>query len=174
MEDSHTHILSLPDDPGTAFFAVFDGHGGNKVGEYAAKHLHEFIINRNEYREGNIVEAMRKGFLELDQIMLTDKEVVEELSGSTAVIVIIKGDKLYCANVGDSRAVGSISGRDIALSRDHKPMDPNEFARIVHAGGFVSEYRVNGSLALSRALGDYKFKNNKDLGPEEQAVTGNY
>lgn len=28
MEDAHTHILSLPDDPGTAFFAVYDGHGG--------------------------------------------------------------------------------------------------------------------------------------------------
>lgn len=28
MEDSHTHLLSLPDDPGTAFFAVYDGHGG--------------------------------------------------------------------------------------------------------------------------------------------------
>lgn len=28
MEDCHVHILSLPDDPGTAFFAVYDGHGG--------------------------------------------------------------------------------------------------------------------------------------------------
>lgn len=28
MEDSHVHILSLPSDPGTAFFAVYDGHGG--------------------------------------------------------------------------------------------------------------------------------------------------
>lgn len=28
MEDAHTHVLSLPDDPGTAFFAVYDGHGG--------------------------------------------------------------------------------------------------------------------------------------------------
>ena len=28
MEDSHTHILSLPDDQGTAFFGVYDGHGG--------------------------------------------------------------------------------------------------------------------------------------------------
>ena len=28
MDDSHTQILSLPDDPGTAFFAVYDGHGG--------------------------------------------------------------------------------------------------------------------------------------------------
>lgn len=28
MEDWHTHILSLPDDPDAAFFAVYDGHGG--------------------------------------------------------------------------------------------------------------------------------------------------
>lgn len=28
MEDSHTHILSLPDDPDASFFAVYDGHGG--------------------------------------------------------------------------------------------------------------------------------------------------
>lgn len=31
MEDCHVHILSLPDDPGTAFFAVYDGHGGNNI-----------------------------------------------------------------------------------------------------------------------------------------------
>ena len=31
MEDSHVHILSLPDDPGTAFFGVYDGHGGKKI-----------------------------------------------------------------------------------------------------------------------------------------------
>jgi hypothetical protein len=29
MEDSHTHILALPDDPKAAFFGVYDGHGGN-------------------------------------------------------------------------------------------------------------------------------------------------
>lgn len=28
MEDSHVHILSLPNDPDAAFFAVYDGHGG--------------------------------------------------------------------------------------------------------------------------------------------------
>ena len=33
MEDAHTHILSLPDDPSAAFFAVFDGHGGEMVFE---------------------------------------------------------------------------------------------------------------------------------------------
>lgn len=34
MEDSHTHILSLPDDPDAAFFAVYDGHGGTHYIHY--------------------------------------------------------------------------------------------------------------------------------------------
>lgn len=28
MEDAHTHILSLPEDPQASFFGVYDGHGG--------------------------------------------------------------------------------------------------------------------------------------------------
>ncbi len=40
------------------------------------------------------------------------------------------------------------------------------------AGGFVESGRVNGSLALSRALGDFEFKMNATLGPEDQIVTG--
>jgi len=59
MEDSHTHILSLPDDPGTSFFAVYDGHGGATVAEYAGKHLHKFIIKRPEYKD-NIETALKK------------------------------------------------------------------------------------------------------------------
>lgn len=29
MEDSHTQILELSNDPKAAFFGVYDGHGGN-------------------------------------------------------------------------------------------------------------------------------------------------
>lgn len=47
-----------------------------------------------------------------------------------------------------------------------------ESRRIVAAGGFVESGRVNGSLALSRALGDFEFKMNATLGPEDQIVTG--
>lgn len=59
MEDSHTHILSLPDDPGTSFFAVYDGHGGATVAQYAGKHLHKFIIKRPEYEE-DIQSALKQ------------------------------------------------------------------------------------------------------------------
>lgn len=48
---------------------------------------------------------------------------------------------------------------------------PAENARIVSAGGFVEFGRVNGNLALSRAIGDFEFKQNFSLEPEEQIVT---
>ena len=45
-------------------------------------------------------------------------------------------------------------GRAIRLTRDHKPQDPSEKSRIVAAGGFIGRFdRVNGILAVSRALG---------------------
>lgn len=46
-----------------------------------------------------------------------------------------------------------------------------EKARICAAGGFVDFGRVNGNLALSRALGDFEFKKSADLAPEQQIVT---
>lgn len=46
-----------------------------------------------------------------------------------------------------------------------------EKARIVAAGGFVDFGRVNGNLALSRAIGDFEFKKSAELSPEQQIVT---
>lgn len=41
----------------------------------------------------------------------------------------------------------------------------------MQAGGFIAEGRVNGSLNLSRALGDMEYKQSKDKPPGEQMVT---
>lgn len=46
-----------------------------------------------------------------------------------------------------------------------------EKARITAAGGFVDFGRVNGNLALSRAIGDFEFKKSAELAPEQQIVT---
>ena len=43
--------------------------------------------------------------------------------------------------------------------------------RCQQAGGYVSEGRVNGSLNLSRALGDMDFKQTKELPAAEQMIT---
>lgn len=53
----------------------------------------------------------------------------------------------------------------------HSDYDTGEKLRIVSAGGFVDFGRVNGNLALSRAIGDFEFKKSAELSPEQQIVT---
>ena len=74
---------------------------------------------------------------------------------------MVTPDKIICANAGDSRSILVTGGQVVALSEDHKPDNLPEKNRIEAAGGFVEESRVNGSLALSRALGDFEYKMNK-------------
>jgi len=93
-------------------------------------------------------------------------------SGCTAIVALVRKNKLYVANVGDSRCVLSRDGVAIEMSEDHKPEDEPEKARIVKAGGEVTaDGRVNGGLNLSRAIGDHLYKKNEELTDEEQMVT---
>ncbi|KAL3896083.1 MAG: hypothetical protein SGARI_007262, partial [Bacillariaceae sp.] len=90
-------------------------------------------------------------------------------SGTTACIVLITPTEYVCANAGDSRAVFARRvaateqtqqySQAIALSYDHKPDDEPEERRIRTAGGYVAGGRVEGDLAVSRGLGDFRFKN---------------
>jgi len=171
MEDAHTQLLSPQNDRTSAFFAVYDGHGGAKVAEYAGNHLHERIFNQSHFKNGNIPESFRQGFLGLDEDMLEDEDMKEELAGTTAICVFMKDRKIYCGNVGDSRSIASVRGRVQPLSYDHKPNNELETKRILAAGGWVEFNRVNGNLALSRALGDFVFKKNENKKAEDQIVT---
>lgn len=65
---------------------------------------------------------------------------------------------LYTANVGDARAVLCRGGKAVRLTYDHKGSDKQEAKRIMDAGGFVMNNRVNGVLAVTRSLGDSSMK----------------
>ncbi|OJD20355.1 hypothetical protein ACJ73_08312, partial [Blastomyces percursus] len=65
---------------------------------------------------------------------------------------------LYTANVGDARVVLCRNGKALRLSYDHKGSDENEGKRISNAGGLILNNRVNGVLAVTRALGDSYMK----------------
>lgn len=87
----------------------------------------------------------------------------ESFAGCTSTVVLITRKEVYCANAGDSRTVLAQRGTAKDLSIDHKPDDPEELNRIESSGNFVTEGRVNGRLALSRALGDFAYKKNENL-----------
>ena len=96
-------------------------------------------------------------------------------AGCTAVVGLIRDNKIYVANAGDSRAVLCRGGLAVALSDDHKPAQEREKSRIEAAGGFIADIggvcRVNGNLNLSRAIGDLKYKGNHELQRHEQIIT---
>ncbi|KAK0623582.1 phosphatase 2C-like domain-containing protein [Immersiella caudata] len=90
-------------------------------------------------------------------------ESVSTLAAPEAAHARLKGSAsrqrvLYTANVGDARIILCRSGKALRLSYDHKGSDENEGKRIANAGGLILNNRVNGVLAVTRALGDTYMK----------------
>ena len=103
---------------------------------------------------------------------LTNEQLMLDSIGCTANVVLIEDyKKMYVANAGDSRCVLCRSGRAVALSWDQKPEHETEKKRIEKAGSTITEGRVDGNLNLSTSLGDMKYKQNKNLKPEEHPIT---
>ena len=73
-------------------------------------------------------------------------------------MVLITPSHVICANAGDSRCVVSKQGTAVELSEDHKPDLPQERSRVVQAGHIVEDGRVDGIIAISRAIGDWEYK----------------
>uniref|UniRef100_A0A3B3XG74 PPM-type phosphatase domain-containing protein n=1 Tax=Poecilia mexicana TaxID=48701 RepID=A0A3B3XG74_9TELE len=199
MEDAHTAVLGLqaPGMTDWSFFAVYDGHAGSRVATYCSKHLLEHIITASlgaGSKQGSqvgpdgcgsdsqalpppAVEAVkagiRTGFLRIDEHMrsFSDLRNGMDRSGSTAVGILLSPEHFFFINCGDSRAVLYRNSQVCFSTLDHKPCNPRERERIQNAGGSVMIQRVNGSLAVSRALGDYDYKCVDGKGPTEQLVS---
>ena len=79
--------------------------------------------------------------------------------GCTACVILITKHSIFCANAGDSRAILALKNKQIVeLSYDHKPDNQDEEQRIKRAGGFVEHGRAQGIISVSRAIGDWRFK----------------
>jgi len=184
MEDAHCSRVGLRDAPECSFFGVFDGHGGSMIANYSADKIIDKITSTPAWSKAvasldsdggveHFKEAMRAGSLELDAEMrqLPAVKSNEDHSGTTAVFALVTPKHLIVGNIGDSRSVMSRAHKTIAMSYDHKPTNPPEQARIEAANGCVSLSRVNGDLAVSRALGDFSYKQTAHLPPEAQQVS---
>ncbi|KAG7322716.1 hypothetical protein KOW79_014062 [Hemibagrus wyckioides] len=166
MEDRHVIIpdfntlFNLQDQEDQAFFAVFDGHGGVDAATYAANHLHVNLV-RQEMFSQDPGEALCKAF------KLTDERFVQKASrenlrcGTTGVVTFLRGRTLYVAWLGDSQVMLVKKGQPVELMKPHKPDREDEKRRIEALGGCViwfGTWRVNGSLSVSRAIGDSEHK----------------
>ena len=144
---------------------------GGEIGKDSSKNT---AANEQPVASTSSAGGGKKKFVPLSEEELSEWE--GPVAGAAAVSVALRNGEIICANAGDSRAVLCRDGKAIDMSRDHKPTDEDECERIVKAGGFVADGRVNGSLALSRAIGDFEYKRNNvpdDLPPELYCVTAN-
>ena len=187
-QDSYITIQNLTDE--CSLFGVADGHGinGRDVSGFI-KERYPILLSKDPSLLSNPRKAITQTAHKVN-IDLPRQGFDVNFSGSTFVSVLIRGKKLWCANVGDSRAFiarqlpdnyqsyknirAKPSGNhwmSIALSRDHKPNEGDESARIAKHGGRVEAYQdEHGNpfgparvwlknqnipgLAMSRSFGD--------------------
>lgn len=140
QEDAH--IAALDFVPGMSLFAVFDGHGGDEVSAYCSKHFIESLKENKDFKNGNYEKALQDTFVKIDTILTMTQGQGEcknpvATQGTTANMVLITKTKIFCANVGDSRAVVNKDGKAVPLSWDHKPSITSERERIYKAGHTV-------------------------------------
>jgi len=163
MEDDAIIIDCFANDDKQAYFGLYDGHGGRATVDFVVKTLHMNL-------EQQLKLYPQKPFAELylDSYLATDGQLRRQnilRSGTTSVTCVVRKTEqaitLFTANVGDSRAVLCRDGVAARLTLDHKATLPEEIKRITDAGGFIGRNkRVNGVLAITRALGDHMLKEN--------------
>mmetsp|Transcript_16714 Transcript_16714/g.32266 ORF Transcript_16714/g.32266 Transcript_16714/m.32266 type:complete len:446 (-) Transcript_16714:4-1341(-) len=157
-------------DEDVGVFAVLDGHGGHVAAQVATVLLQDRLVGLARTPQAmpdaaSTEKKVQHAFLEADELL---RDQLEDKSGSTVVAAVITRPRpgqyvVRLAHCGDSRAVLCTSG-GLICTLDHKPGRQDEADRIRAAGGSVEHgplggpLRVDGALAVSRALGDFHFK----------------
>ncbi len=116
-------------DDETGLFLVSDGMGGHQGGALASQFVIEelpvFIENQLNRRQSPSTATIRR-ILKNAAIRVNEHVYLEGNSetgfknmGATIVLILLRNERVYLANVGDSRCYRLRRGRLIQLSRDH-------------------------------------------------------
>ncbi|EEF27824.1 protein phosphatase 2C 57 isoform X2 [Ricinus communis] len=176
-EEMEDYIIVRSDGlDGYSFAGVFDGHGGISSVEFLRDELYKECVAALQgglLLSGKDFNATRKALTEafenVDKKLLNWLETIgeEDESGSTATVMFIGNNMLIVSHIGDSCLVLSRSGKAEVLTESHRPYGSNkvslqEIKRIREAGGWISNGRICGDIAVSRAFGDIRFKTKKN------------
>ena len=117
-------------------------------------------------------DIIKRAFRHAERELEKNTDIDANFSGTTCVMVFQVGERIVCANVGDSRAIMVKENNIIIpLSIDQKPDDPEERKRIEENGGEISQFEEDGEksgpfrvwkkgevypgIAMSRSIGDF-------------------
>lgn len=160
MED--TKYIAVTKD--MFFFAIFDGHGGKDCSQYLHNNFYSlFKQNLKLYSSKSMPFILNKTITDMQNILCN---VYQISSGSTVNIVIIcyNINKTYVLNIGDCRTlIYYKNGFCEQITNDHTANIIDEQNIIKKNGGYVIKidhvWRVNGVLAVTRAIGNFNLHN---------------
>ena len=87
-------------------YIVADGMGGHQAGDYASAHAVSWFVDYvKECQYRNPITIMKTGIAKVNSMLLKKAEENHELRGmgTTFVAAVMLSDKMYVANIGDSR-----------------------------------------------------------------------
>lgn len=137
-------VLEQPSDPIGMLFMVADGMGGAAAGEIASatavdvvlRHLREGIAGRDDLPSEQFVAELQKATEIANWSIFRYAASHPEFRGmgTTATIATLRGDTLYLAQVGDSRAYLVRDGVAYQLTKDQSLMQ-----KLIEAGELTEE-----------------------------------
>lgn len=181
-EQNQDEVLVLPKINQVSYqflFGVFDGHGnsGHLVSSLIKSRLKASISTLKQTTNLTDLTDFISYSIQMAVQSVENSNIEIKDSGSTLCVVLVSGNTLICANIGDSRCIiGTKSPTLIAepLSNDHKPSNPKESSRILKFGGKISETNIYPEkeqilrvwsnnpkapgLAMTRSIGDKYLK----------------
>jgi serine/threonine protein phosphatase PrpC len=158
QEDRENGFLNIYNDQKNtiSFFAVYDGHGGSGTSFELSKSLFEYLYDNEKDKtfteKFNNDKTLENLYLSYDKIKFIGNILLNIdnniISGSTCCSIIIKETEdefeFISLNVGDSRLFIVLNDEICFHTNDHKPDNDEEKKRIIKAGGFVANHRVDG------------------------------
>lgn len=169
-ENQDTYVSSSNSSGSKCLVGVFDGHGekGRHISEFARTAIARHLFGNRELHL-DPAAALESAYHETQRQIERLRNADAQHSGTTAVAAYQHRDRLFVANVGDSRVVlgrcereGGDMGRStptnslraIELSSDQKPGRSDERRRILEQGGVVqqSAYPVRQAVGGARLV----------------------
>ena len=128
--------------PKISYFAIFDGHGGEECSEFLKNNYLNYLIENKNFPfdiKISMIETCQKIEEDFFKQKCSDNLEESDKSGSCALIAVIFDNKIYIANIGDSRAIMSMNGgvKIKQLTTDHKPENIKEYERAIKNGSKI-------------------------------------
>lgn len=145
MEDAHLAEPTLPGDPSTAIFGVFDGHGGSEVAKFCQRYMVEEFTR---LKDDAVEDALTKVFHRMDEMLRDTSRYQDELEQ-------LKTKETTKEDDDDERGNGTMDALDL-------------LKRVFQLKRFMGGENSNGESQASGAGGAFKMDETNE--PDEALV----